>query len=483
MLANNENLFFQSWKKQLVIYICICLCLQFLTLSYPPPFYMTFLLVPLIFIATKKVHASTMESSEQRFRLMLFVISLIVRVVNVFIMVKIFEYFNQMPYLGGDDYHYQQISKNICDYWSSGVCSLADSEINNATGAYSGFPIFGAIMMKFFGESIYSVRLGNAFVSALTVLIAYDIMLSYSDRKKARLAAWVFSFYPLFVIFSGIQWKDTILLFLALLFTKSIIYLSQSWWPNCFLSLLMGTVSLILLLFFRPAVGVLLLLSLGVLVFFLCFRNRTRQDFMSTQRMFVYGIIISLIFFPAWSYLTKMGYASDADEYITQRYENTGQKLADMDTQSSALSIAKILGTPVFAAASLFLPVFTAVKMQNNYSAFNSMNESFLPIYYHITLLPCLIMTIWRILREKETNMVPLLLIIFCTAYKLLQAFARLSLFDARQSMPAMALMLLLLPKALENPRPNKIYSITFLIVMFILVLYNLTKMHSRGMI
>ncbi len=478
-----EKLFFRLWRNQIFFYFLICAAFLLLSSQILSTFLFSYVFIVFSFIAVRSFYRVTLHWNDKSYLKLLLPTAFVVRIAAVFVLAALLRYFNGDYFVGGgDDANYYQASSEIYKFWKYGIVPLNRSGIRMATGEYSGYPIFGALMMRVLGDNIYAARIGNAVFSTLSVYLVYRICLSFACRPLARLVACIFTFYPLSVVFSAVQWKDTILLFLVLMNIYGVVGVLR--FKRFVSSLFCTTVSLTLLIFFRPAVIFVLVLSHALISGYGLFRAMMfAKDarFYRNYVMLLASTVVLLVF--AWIALSESGVVMSADRYYDSRSSISGKTLSETEAGAGKMDFAKFLGAPVYMASTVFLPVFTAV----NLSVEHMTNIAFLPVVMHMALLPFFIIAIWNIIvssREHAyANPVPLYLLICYVTYRGMQAFNMVSTFDARQSAPALTLMLLMLPFAFERPYKRKVFVLLITISIVVLLAVNLVRMRSHGLL
>ena len=78
-----------------------------------------------------------------------------------------------------------------------------------------GYPAFLAAVFRLGGDTA-QVRILQAVLSALTILVLYGLARSATDRRTARLAAAICGFDPVLIGFSHLLWTETLYLLLWL---------------------------------------------------------------------------------------------------------------------------------------------------------------------------------------------------------------------------------------------------------------------------
>lgn len=135
-------------------------------------------------------------------------LTFLVRVIGIFIFYFTMTYdYGTLFSSGGDD-----------SYYDLRCWQLAQS-FPFLKGVYipfhaRGYYYIGSFLYWVFGHNILIPRFLNAFAASLTVIFLYSISKRILDEKKARIAIYLFIFFPDLIWFSSLQLKDTLLIFL-----------------------------------------------------------------------------------------------------------------------------------------------------------------------------------------------------------------------------------------------------------------------------
>jgi 4-amino-4-deoxy-L-arabinose transferase-like glycosyltransferase len=84
------------------------------------------------------------------------------------------------------------------------------------------YPAFLALIYLVFGHDLTAVRVVQALLSGVTVLILYGLVEELLGRRVARWSAWLTALYPGFVFYSGILLTETLTTFLLVLLAWSL---------------------------------------------------------------------------------------------------------------------------------------------------------------------------------------------------------------------------------------------------------------------
>lgn len=410
------------------------------------------------------------EVGERRFILAMFCWSIIFRFIAVLLMYNVLISYNGIPFLSyKDDYIYQEASVEIMKRWQiSGLGFYNDLKFSSDT--YSGFPNFSASLMILFGTSPLVPRFGNAILSSITSFIAYNIVKKFTDREKARFTYIILVALPLALIFSAMQFKDTLLLFFIVvgLYASMNIIIGKHVWQ----SVVLLVFSYIGCSFGRPAVIVPLMVALVVMV------GRASLSHRYLGSVFLKVIALMLIaYLLIYSYriLDEMGFI-DISTYFDSRYQGLTEKnIYDSTAGVKNLSVAQYLGAPLYFIASLFLPppLLFSIEESLNYSAW--------VILQHYAFLPFLIIAMWNSIIQRKEYPIPFFLVLVYVFLRVGQANSILTSFSPRQSLATLYIMYLLLP--MYKPG-KKIWEQTAMILVYLTMFsYNIVRLLSHGML
>lgn len=406
-------------------------------------FFLSYVLIPIFYLLAKGFAERYAESEAPTSHILreLFVISFIIRLIEAMGIVACCQFFYHSPFPNpADEFKYHEAMVAISNYWREyGIQTIAGSKIEYLGTEYSGYPYFGALMMQIFGENVFAVRIGNAFLSSLTVLFAYGIMRSYLDKTRAYFGAVLIAFAPIFVVYSACNFKDsTLLLAIAVsLWGMTNLIIKKYWW----FSFLAMTLALSLMIFNRVACVFILLASGGVFYLYLVAKLKGSPAFILTL------ILISSIVLLLWNYFADLGLCRDVSQTVERLQAGAARTLQHDSKVDLGETMTKILGAPLFTLFSPFLPlgvyVNTGLDANQSWGGSYYVSHAMLCV---MALLPCALLGIaeaWRCRREYPT---PLLLIVFFLVYKFAQARNLLSIFSPRSPFPPSSFYVCLRP-------------------------------------
>ena len=444
MLPIEYQNFFNVWKKQIWIFAVLAFAYQ-AVVQQLNPFMISIVMLPLYFLLTKGMMKRyySRPFSEGRVVTEIFAISLLIRVAEVFILAFIFQQFNGMPFMSDhDDFNYHHSMLDIYGYWQEyGVTAIQSSNIRFSTGMYAGFPYFGAFMMKIFGPNVYAARLGNAIASAVTVLVVRGIVSNYADRMKTIFTTLLFTFSPILTVFAACNLKDTMLLLCILTSVWGLtnIILKRRWLVS-FIALL---ASISFMIFCRPASIFILLLGSNVFFFFRVF------NFKHSNVLFLTNMLALVAALMIWKYCNDLELTTDYETFWETNLDAAQRTIAeDSKAGISNLSIAKMLTAPIFAISSPFLPPATLAIFESKEV---TINYTFHGMLAYFSLLPMMIFGALQALRHWKYQPIPFFLLTVCALYKFAQANSLLTILSPRQSLPAMALLMLMIPVGMDR--------------------------------
>lgn len=428
------------------------------------------LLIPLFdIIFLSYYYNNGLLKSERQFVRSIFLWSLFIRVLSVFIMGKILIAYNGMPFISDkDDYIYQLASIEILERWKVSGIGFYD-DIRFSADTYSGFPNFSAALMYLFGTSFWVPRLGNAFLSSLTVVLGYKISKKYASFESSRFLGVLLCLLPFTIIFSSLQLKDTLLLF----FTTLALYASSNIIENKSIgkSIVLLVIAFVGISFGRPAAIVPIV---GGLVFMLIENTIFRNSRHGVLKILVFCIVLFFLM-KAYQYLGSLGFESIDEYFETRTRAMTENTLQDTNSKIRNFSIAEYLGAPLYIIGGFFLPPALLVDLGEGI-----INYPVWGVLQHFAFLPFLIPAMYFCFVKRRECPIPFFLFVVYILFRIGQANSLFTVFSPRQSLSTVFLMYLMLPMY----RPVKQGWQTAIIIISIVVIaaYNLVRLYSHGL-
>ncbi len=115
-----------------------------------------------------------------------------------------------------DEFYYYDYSKEIADFWKSGVF-LSLNEIHSLTSTRNyGFHLYDALHFLLLEDKLVPV-ISNIFLDIFTSLLIFRFALNNFGRKLANVSFFILIFNPYMIYWSTFNLKDTLLTFLTAL--------------------------------------------------------------------------------------------------------------------------------------------------------------------------------------------------------------------------------------------------------------------------
>ncbi|MCG8402012.1 MAG: hypothetical protein MJA84_10480 [Firmicutes bacterium] len=208
-----------------------------------------------------------------------------------------------------DALYYEYIGKLIADAWHAGTPLSVVVNKNNF-----GYPYWNGIIYYIAGFKPILVIVLNSIASVCVAINVYFITLKLSGATAARISFVVAAFFPSAILWSSLNLKDTLIIFVITLAVRHTLELLESFKPGKLLlvvTLLMALVSL------RFYIGILLAMCISFSYVFIAKR------FPLWQRI-SYTLVIVLL---AGTALQQMGYGFLGTEYVlSQNIQTIGEQ-------------------------------------------------------------------------------------------------------------------------------------------------------------
>ena len=460
----NERIFFKGFRNYIAILLMIAMLVSLLLRQRIYGFHLLGILSLCIsFLMIKLFYYSNIRVNSKLFRIRLFIFSFFLNAIFVFIIGWILQHINGMPFLSfGDDFLYNEKAISLAEQWEQNGFSISEFY----KGSYSGFPNFSAILMYISGIHDWWIpRIGNSFLGALSCLLIYNIIeFIYKNEKIAKLISSFLAFSPLIVVYSSLQLKDILLVFLLLASFNC--YIKVLWNRLNFKEFLLMLLFLSLMLFVRPATMIAFLISM--VIYQLFFHDTAKLK----KRKVITSILILALAISVWNYLDRIDFLTSSDSYIDRYFmERTDGSLVQGDKSFiSQTSYTQLLSVPIYILISPFFPTPLITKIDENNLFFT--NFEYAPSILYVALLPFCITSMIIIIKKKQMQSIAPLFVIFYLVYRSGQCLT-LSIFSLRQSLPAVFCLFLILPIAFYNKDLQKVRNLIFLITVIFMILFS----------
>lgn len=478
MILKNSTLLFKREFQFLLLFLIYAVVVSlFLTGTIEDYHIYSFVLLIPVFIVSYIFYLSNYKSPN--FLRNLLIITTVLKICFVFIIAQYLELINGIPFLSyKDDFVYNSSAIDIVNRWNLKGIAIYD-DIRFASGFYSGYPNLSALAMWIFGKSIYVPRILNVLFSSATVYYFYKTLKLENAIIPARQVTTIFAFSLTFVFFAAFQLKDTVLLYIisVMIYFLSV-YLKNGGSIKSILILITAGGSM---LFFRAAA---ILPIMFALVFTLLLLRSIK--FFSIRNILTLSLFtIGFIFL--WNYLNSIELLNhEATGYIESRAEHMGTSKSRSGSNSlSNLGFLKYILGPIYLIFSLFLPTATVVDLNPNLT---SLNYHYIPVIQYYAILPISIVGILAIIRKRTINKAGIFILFFILIYKLGQTGTK-SIFDSRQSLPAIYGLYLILAYSInntqidfsQNKKAKKIIAISVLLMLVVLFAFSFFRLTIRG--
>lgn len=161
-------------------------------------------------------------------------------------------------------WYYEESTGNINTKWSDIWNYLF---VNTSTVSDSGYVFYLTALAKVFGYNIIFPRIVNSILSAVTVLLIYQLAKRNIGEEGGRMAAIFACFMPNFIFYCGLHMKETVMLFLIVAYLERADALLRSR-KNIVFNII-ATVLLALSLFtFRTVIGIVAVFSIATALVF-----------------------------------------------------------------------------------------------------------------------------------------------------------------------------------------------------------------------
>lgn len=235
-----------------------------------------------------------------------------------------------------DAQYYEYMGKALASAWQEGKTLVVPSE-------NYGYHYWNAAIYFLIGFKPDLVRVLNSITSVCIGFNLYFISLKLNEPKAARICFVLGAFFPSSILWSTLNLKDSLIIFLITLIVKQNLELLEKFQPG---KVLFMSVLLMALVSLRFYVGILLALCITLSYIF------TATKFLWWQRI-TYTLVIFLM---AGFALQQMGYGFMGADYILQQsIETIGEQHQKAAYGSGAYAGEVSLNT--YADALKYLPV------------------------------------------------------------------------------------------------------------------------------
>jgi len=399
----------------------------------------------------------------------IFISSIIIRIIYV-----TFIYFfyiaktgSPFEFFAGDSVGYHGEANWLMDsfYYKGGIKYYFTQYLEGVSD--SGWPFIIALIYLFSFKSIFMVRLLNAFVSSLMVVLIYKTARRNFGEKAARITSVMAMLLPAFIYYSGLHLKETFMIFLLMAFIDRGDYLLHS--RNFTIGIILQVVILgTSLFFFRTVLAVAAWFAL--ISAFLLSSNQLMNQY---KRL----VIISW-FIIAIPFIFSGRILSEVNEYIGLRKVNQERQMEHFATREGANQLAKYGSAAIFIPIIIPAPFPTLVNIPEQIPAMMTNGDLFTRNVYVF-----FVFIAFYVLFRKKRLRSNLLLSVFLVSYLLILANSGFAL-SPRFHVPALPFLLLFAGYGIsQTNRTYASYYVIYLIGISALVIaWNWFKLAGRGL-
>ena len=332
----------------------------------------------------------------------------------------------------------------------------------------AGWPTVMAFVYLFTFKSILIVRIINALVSALMVILIYRISQRNFGESAARITAVMSMLLPAFIYFSGLHLKETFMIFLLMSFIERADYLlhSRSFTIIHILQVVLLGVSLF---FFRT-----------VLASAAWFALISAFLFFSDKMMSQYRRIIIIVWFVIASVFIFSGtILKEVSGYLGNRTTNQEQKYEHFSTREGANQLAKYGNAAIFIPIIIPAPFPTLVNIPEQQNTMLMNGDLFTRNVYVFFVF----IAFFELIKKKQLRK-NLLLSVFLFSYLLILANSGYAL-SPRFHVPALPFFLIFAGYGITQTKLNySTYYVLYLIsISTVVVAWNWFKLAGRGLV
>lgn len=240
------------------------------------------------------------------------------------------------PFLRADGITYGHIGNEIARTWQAG-----DSYIINK--ANYGYYYFNALIFYATGYYPDVVRIINGIIAIGAALNLYFISLNLSGRRAAKLTFALTAFFPSFIVWSALNLKESLCVFLITYIVKKVIEIIQEFRFTKLIAIALALLPLVTLRFY---VGILLGVVMALTYLF------SAVNFTWNKRI-IYTLILVLVVGVS---LSQMGYGFLGKDYLaSQSLDTIGEQHNAGAIGDAAYSKGVDFSSPL--KALLYLPL------------------------------------------------------------------------------------------------------------------------------
>jgi hypothetical protein len=393
-----------------------------------------------------------------------FIYSFFIRLIWVVFSFFFYKHYTGVPFefLAGDSIMYHDAAKSVIHHGygnlTSGLWGLDLSD--------RGFPFYLSMIYYLFGDHIIIPRIINAAISAWTVILIYHLSKRNFGVVIGKMSAVIMMLMPNLIYYCGIHLKETVMVFLVVVFIERADFLMRGKINLGSLLLLAGLGSV--LFFFRTVLLASVLFALMSMVLFI---RRPGSNWI--QR----SIIVTWIMITVWF---TFSYRIQAEfEALIDNIDVQSQNMEFRAARESGNKLATYGSTIIFAPVMFVAPFPTYVNIETQ------KNQTLISGGYIIKniLAFFIVIAIITIVRKKLVRKY-ILLLSFLLAYLSILAQSSFALSE-RFHLPALPFLIILAAYGITqvNQKNQKLFIPYLVIIVVAIIAWNAFKLAGRGYI
>lgn len=460
------------WNKRLLFQVCIASLLLFwmIIASFseklvPAGYIITGFITVLLFFGLHHVLSRFFNTTpEKQFLFSLIAIALLTRIAAAVILY--YFYYSQT----GEPFEYHAMDSKFYHLTAIGVSHhIAQVDFNfnqqlkDIDFSDRGYNIFLGFVYYFFGASVMTARIINAVLSAATVYFIYRVGRNLYGEAVGKTTAISALLLPNFFLYLGTHLKETVMVFLAVLFLHQSIRFIKLRQRAPFLVL-----SLIFLVFylfmFRTILGVVAVLSFSA--------------YAITHKPLKKGIFnilaASVLLLVLGYFMLNSEIGNELAKYVEKSNSAISDNMQFRAMRDGGNKFALLAGAPLFLSVILIAPFPSFVAVADQDLLWMFIGANLIRNIYAFFAIGGLVYCFRRDFRNSS------ILIYYLLGYLLILANSGFAISE-RFHLPAVPVLLLFSAVGLSRSMRLKKYFVFYLLLVVLLVIaWNLVKVAGR---
>ena len=349
-------------NKAVVLYFILLVLIPIIW-GYPMQWY--FLLLGIIqvigfFYFSSKFSFENRKLSSLEYEKKIFRLSLVIR--TIYVVLIYYFYLSHSPvelpmeFHMADSGHYHDLAYAFAKELRNGnfnISKIIENCYDGISFSDYGYPTYLGVIYYLTGNSIMIVRLLNAVIDSFTVLFLYRLTTRIVNEEVGKLAACMAMLMPSMIYYCGLHLKETIMMFLIVVFLNEI---SKLMYSN---KLRIKTIIIIVLIglvcfTFRTVLGVVLFLSFLISILL------TSKTVITTSKK----VVISIITIVLIGLFLGQQAKDEVDKVWSNRATNQSVGMEWRSVRENGNSFAKYIGASVFAPLIFTIPFPTMIEIE-----------------------------------------------------------------------------------------------------------------------